>query len=145
MFAGIPITFANGLLWGMAGFVTFSLAPAYGLAPELPGMPAADLVSRQIWWTGTALVTGAACLLLAKTRASWAFAVAVALVVGPHIIGAPIAPDAPSAVPAHLATEFAAITLGTSLVFWLVLGSVFGRLNDVFATRSAVIPAGAAA
>jgi cobalt transporter subunit CbtA len=145
MFAGIPITFANGFLWGIAGFVTFSLAPAYGLAPELPGMPAADLVARQIWWTGTALATGGACLLLAKTRASWAIAVAIALVVAPHIIGAPVAPDEPSGVPAHLATEFASITLGTSLVFWLVLGSVFGKLNDVFAARGAAIPAGAVA
>ncbi|WP_332691306.1 CbtA family protein [Devosia sp.] len=143
MFAGIPITFANGFLWGMAGFITFSLAPAYGLAPELPGMPAGDLGARQIWWTGTALATGAACLLLAKTRASWAFAVAIALVVAPHIIGAPAAPDEPSAVPAHLATEFAAITLGTALVFWLVLGTVFGKLNDVLAARSAAVPAGA--
>jgi len=145
MFAGLPITFANGFLWGIAGFVTFSLAPAYGLAPELPGMPAADLAARQVWWVGTALATGAACLLLAKTRAGWAFAVAIALVVIPHIVGAPAAPDEPSAVPAHLATEFAAITLGTSLVFWLILGMVFGKLNDVFASRSATIPAGAAA
>jgi cobalt transporter subunit CbtA len=145
MFANIPITFANGFLWGMAGFVTFSLAPAYGLAPELPGMPAADLFARQVWWTGTALATGAACLLLAKTRASWAFAVAIALVVAPNIIGAPVAPDEPSAVPAHLATEFAAVTLGTALVFWLVLGTVFGKLNDVFAARSAAIPKGAVA
>lgn len=145
MFAGVPITFANGFIWGIAGFLTFSLAPAYGLAPELPGMPAADLVARQIWWTGTALATGAACLLLAKTRAGWAFAVAIALVAIPHIVGAPVAPDEPSGVPAHLATEFAAITLGTSLVFWLVLGTVFGKLNDVFATRGAVVPAGAAA
>ena len=145
MFAGLPITFANGFLWGLAGFVTFSLAPAYGLAPELPGMPAADLAARQVWWVSTALATGAACLLLAKTRAGWAFAVAIALVVIPHIIGAPAAPDEPSAVPAHLATEFAAITLGTSLVFWLILGTVFGKLNDVFAARTATIPAGAAA
>lgn len=143
MFSGIPITFGNGFIWGVAGFVTFSLAPAYGLAPELPGMPAADLVARQIWWTGTVIATGAACLLLAKTRASWAVAVAIALVVAPHIIGAPVAPDEPSGVPAHLATEFAAITLGTALVFWLVLGSVFGKLNDVFATRKAAVPAGA--
>src|SRR3546814_4839555 len=56
------------------------LAPAYGLAPELPGMPAADLAARQVWWVGTALSTGAACLLLAKTRAGWAFAVVIALV-----------------------------------------------------------------
>jgi cobalt transporter subunit CbtA len=145
MFSNIPISFANGFLWGIAGFVTFSLAPAYGLAPELPGMPAADLAARQVWWTGTALATGAACLLLAKTRAGWAFAVATALIVAPHIIGAPVAPDEPSAVPAHLATEFAAVTLGTSLVFWLLLGAVFGKLNDVFATRSATIPTGAVA
>jgi cobalt transporter subunit CbtA len=145
MFANIPITFANGFLWGLAGFLTFSLAPAYGLAPELPGMPAADLVARQLWWTGTALATGGAILLLAKTRANWAFAVAVALVVAPHIIGAPASPDEPSAVPAHLATEFAAITLGTSLVFWLLLGSLFGKFSDVFATRKAAIPAGAIA
>ena len=145
MFAGIPITFANGFLWGIAGFIAFSLAPAYGLAPELPGMPAADVFPRQIWWAGTALATGAAMLLLSKTRAGWAFAVAIALVVIPHIIGAPVAPDEPSAVPAHLATEFAAVTLGTSLVFWLILGTVFGKLNDVFAVRSAAVPAGATA
>jgi cobalt transporter subunit CbtA len=145
MFAGIPISFANGFIWGIAGFIAFSLAPAYGLAPELPGMPAADVFPRQLWWAGTAIATGGAILLLAKTRAGWAFAVAIALVVVPHIIGAPAAPDEPSAVPAHLATEFAAVTLGTSLVFWLVLGTLFGKLNDVFAARSAVIPTGAVA
>ena len=145
MFSGIPITFANGFLWGVAGFLAFSLAPAYGLAPELPGMPAAEVFPRQIWWVGTAIATGAACLLLAKTRASWAIAVAVALVVAPQIVGAPVAPDEPSGVPAHLATEFAAITLGTSFVFWLVLGTVFGKLNDVFATQRAAVPAGAIA
>jgi cobalt transporter subunit CbtA len=144
MFANIPITFANGLLWGAAGFITFSLAPAYGLAPELPGMPAADLFARQLWWVGTAIATGAAFVLLAKTRASWAIAVAVALIAAPHIIGAPVSPDESSAVPAHLATEFAAITLGTSAVFWAVLGTLFGRLNDLFAARAAT-PIGAIA
>lgn len=140
MIASIPITFANGVLWGLAGFLAFSLAPAYGLAPELPGMPAADLGARQIWWLATALATGGAFILLARTRAAWAFAIAALLIVAPHVIGAPVAPDEPSGVPAHLATEFAAVTLGTSAVFWLVLGLVFGRINDHLAAR---IPAGA--
>lgn len=145
MFANIPVTFANGFLWGIAGFLAFSLAPAYGLAPELPGMPAAEVFPRQLWWAGTALATGGAILLLAKTRAGWAFAVAAALVIIPHIVGAPVAPDEPSGVPAHLATEFAAVTLGTALVFWLLLGSLFGKFSDVLATRSVALPRAATA
>lgn len=91
------------------------------------------------------LAAGSALLLLAKTRASWAFAVAIALVLAPHIIGAPAAPDEPSAVPTHLATEFASVALGSALVFWLLLGSLFGKFHDVFATRSAAIPHGTTA
>jgi cobalt transporter subunit CbtA len=137
LFAGIPITFANGALWGLAGFLVFSLAPAFGLAPELPGMPAADVFPRQLWWAGTVLATGAAILLLAKSRVAWAIAVAVVLVAAPHIIGAPAAPDTPSAVPPHLAAAFAANALGTAAIFWIVLGAVFGRLNDTFAEHRA--------
>lgn len=84
--------------------------------------------------------------MLTKTRASWAFAVGIALVLVPHIIGAPAAPpDEPSAVLAHLATEFAAVTLGSALVFWLLFGTLFGKLSDIFATRSATHFAGATA
>lgn len=135
--ANLPIDTRTGWVWGAAGFAAFVLAPAYGLTPELPGMPAADLFARQLWWIGTALATGAAILLLARTRAPWAVAVAVALVAIPHIVGAPAAPDEPSAVPAHLAAEFAAAAIGTSAVFWLVLGTVFGGVNTYLAARPA--------
>ncbi|MDF2800035.1 MAG: cobalt transporter, partial [Devosia sp.] len=64
LLANIPITPGNALLWSLAGFASFTLAPAFGLPPELPGMPAADLGARQLWWVATALATGAACLLL---------------------------------------------------------------------------------
>jgi cobalt transporter subunit CbtA len=135
LFANLPITFANGVVWGFAGFLVFTLAPAFGLAPELPGMPAAEVFPRQLWWWGTVIATGAAALLLAKTRATWAIALAVVLVAAPHFIGAPQPPEEASAVPAHLATEFAAAALGTAAVFWIVLGLAFGRLNDFFAGR----------
>jgi cobalt transporter subunit CbtA len=39
----------QGLLWGLAGFATFNLAPAIGLPPELPGTAAAELTLRQYW------------------------------------------------------------------------------------------------
>ena len=38
---GKVITAREGLLWGIAGFAAFQLAPAMGLAPELPGTLAA--------------------------------------------------------------------------------------------------------
>jgi cobalt transporter subunit CbtA len=137
LFANLPITFANGVVWGFAGFLVFTLAPAFGLAPELPGMPAAEVFPRQLWWWGTVGATGAAALLLAKTRATWAIALAIVLVAAPHFVGAPQPPDEASSVPAHLATEFAAAALGTAAVFWIVLGLCFGRRNDLFARRAA--------
>ena len=137
LFAGIPITFANGVFWGLAGFLVFSLAPAYGLEPKLPGMPAGDLFARQLWWAGAVLATGAAVLLLAKTRALWAIAAAIVLAALPHLIGAPATPDEYTGVPAHLAAEFAASALGTTAIFWIVLGAAFGRLNDALAGNNA--------
>lgn len=139
VFANIPITFANGALWGLAGFLAVSLAPALGLPPELPGMPAADLGARQVWWWGAALATGAAALILAKFRAWPAIIVAAVLVMAPHVIGAPtLVGEHATAVPAHLANQFAAAALATAAVFWLVLGLTYGRINDFLATRKAV-------
>ena len=57
-FAGGIANWRQGVLWGLAGFAVFTLAPGLGLPPELPAMPAADLVARQIWWIGTVLATG---------------------------------------------------------------------------------------
>ena len=140
--AGIEITARNGVLWGLGGFVAFQLAPAFGLAPELPGMPAADLAARQVWWWGTALATGGAMLTIAKFRNWTAIGIAAVLILVPHIVGAPIAPHEPSAVPARLAAEFAATSLAVGAIFWLILGPLLGTFNERFA-RGAVAAKGA--
>ena len=59
IFAGDAIDERRSLAWAIAGFVASGLAPAAGLAPELPGSAAGDLVARQIWWIATAVATGA--------------------------------------------------------------------------------------
>ncbi len=138
----LPITFANGLYWGVAGFAAFSLAPALGLPPGMPGMPVADTLARQIWWFGAAASTGAAFILVAKIRAPWALAVAVALVLLPQLIAAPAAPTDPSDVPPRLTAEFVSVVLYNSAIFWVVLGLVFGRFNDYLASRTAAVPNG---
>lgn len=138
----LPITFANGLYWGVACFAAFSLAPALGLPPGMPGMPVADTLARQIWWLGAATSTGAAFILVAKIRAPWALAVAVALVLLPQLIAAPAAPTDPSEVPPRLTAEFVSVVLYNSAIFWVVLGLVFGRFNDYLSSRPVAVPNG---
>ncbi|MFN0194472.1 MAG: CbtA family protein, partial [Aestuariivirga sp.] len=65
LLSGLPITRRNGVIWGLCGFIAVSLAPAAGLPPELPGMPAGDLLQRQIWWIATIIATGAGLYLIA--------------------------------------------------------------------------------
>lgn len=125
----VPVTPANGFLWGLAGFSVFMLAPAVGLPPELPGMPAADLFERQVWWWATAAATALGIGLMALAK-PWAVRLAgVALIAAPHLWGAPHAAAMESAVPAALATAFAANALATGIVFWLTLGLALGLIG----------------
>ena len=143
---GLPITAANGVIWGIGGFVAFQLAPALGLAPELPGMPAAELGARQLWWWGTVLATGAGLLAVAKLRNWTGIGIAAILLLAPHIVGAPqLTGDHASGVPAYLATEFAAASLAAGALFWLTAGPILGWLNELFARRESTALKGAIA
>ncbi len=117
----------RGVLWGIAGFVAFALAPALGLPPEAPGVPAADLVARQGWWLGTVIATaaGLAAVVFAPRRAAKAAGVVVMTL--PHLIGAPHHAGA-ATIPPELATAFVIASLATTALFWLVLGGVSGAL-----------------
>lgn len=117
---------ARGIAWGLAGFAAFSLAPALGLPPELPGSAAAELGARQAWWLSTAVATAAGlALLFLQERTIWRVAGAVAILV-PHVVGAPHPPAVAVALPAELAAQFAVGSLAISAVFWAALGGVAG-------------------
>lgn len=116
----------RGLVWGFAGFSVFTLAPGLGLPPELPGMPAADLFMRQAWWIATVAATAGGLALVVRGRSA-VFAVAgVALIVAPHIVGAPQPDSHETLVPVSLHHSFVVATTVTNLLFWLVLGAVAG-------------------
>jgi cobalt transporter subunit CbtA len=121
MFSGIPISRGNSLIWGLCGFLAVKLAPAAGLPPELPGMPEADLLLRQVWWIGTAIATGAGLYLLATGKNTIKLIAAVAVIAIPHLIGAPQPVSAESAVPAALAAAFASNTLAAAAIFWCMI------------------------
>jgi cobalt transporter subunit CbtA len=132
---GRPVTWREGLLWGLGGFLAFNIAPSLGLPPELPGMPAADLLPRQLWWIGTAAATIGAIALLALGRSIPAAALAIALLVAPHLIGAPAAPEEATAVPHSLWHQFVVAVTITSLLFWTLLGGLTGALHQRFVRR----------
>ncbi len=123
---GRVITAREGLLWGIAGFAAFQLAPAMGLAPELPGTVAADLGARQLWWAGTAAATAVGLGLIAYGRGVPMVAVAVLLLAAPHLIGAPELEGFSGVAPPEVAAAFAARVLGVGLAVWALLGWVAG-------------------
>ena len=116
----------SGLLWGAAGFAVFALAPALGLPPELPGMTAAALESRQVWWIGTVIATAIGIGLFTESKSILPKIAALALLGAPHFIGAPHPFLFESNVPAELSAQFAVASLVTSAFFWLVLGATSG-------------------
>jgi len=125
---GIKVGADQGLLWGLAGFVAFQMAPAIGLAPELPGTVAAELGARQIWWWGTAAVTVLGFALLAYGPKPWGVVAAIALLAAPHVIGAPQPEGFHGVAPPEVAAVFTARVLATGMAAWAVMGWLAGRL-----------------
>lgn len=133
---GRSISGREGLLWGIAGFAAFQLAPAMGLAPELPGTLAADLGARQVWWWSTVAATGAGLGLIGYGRGLVAVVIGVGLIAAPHVIGAPM-PDGFSGVaPPEVAGAFSARVIGAALAVWAVMGWVAGQVWAKDSARS---------
>lgn len=108
---------APGVDVGLAGFAVFTIAPGLGLPPELPGVPAAPLLSRQIWWVTSALATAAGLGLIVFRRSIAAAIAGVILIMLPHLIGAPELEHVETNVPASLSHQFVVAVTLTSLLF----------------------------
>ena len=115
-----------GILWGVAGFVAFHLAPGFSLAPEVPGVAAADITARQIWWFATAGAALWALWLLAFGKGWGAWIGAAVLLMAPHVVGAPEPDSFSGPVPTEIGALFAARALGIGLAAWVLLGSFAG-------------------
>jgi cobalt transporter subunit CbtA len=113
----------QGLLWGLAGFLAWNLAPALGLPPKLPGTVVAPLFERQAWWIGTALASSIGLGLIFFAKPTWVKPLGLVLLALPHVIGAPILPDGDDSVPLELKRDFVVVSLAVAAVFWLVLGA----------------------
>lgn len=119
---GHKVTPSQGILWGGAAFLAVSLLPGIGLPPELPGIPAADLFARQMWWVGTVIASGAALALFAFGRGVVPVMAGIVLLILPHAIGAPQLPEFGGIVPPELSAEFAVRSMVEAFGGFAVLG-----------------------
>lgn len=134
-FAGGVQGWRQGMLWGLAGFAAFTLAPGLGLPPELPAMPAADLALRQAWWIGCVAATAAGLALIAWGGGPALGFLGAALLVAPHLIGAPQPASHESPIPADLHHRFVVAVTVTNLIFWILLGYAVALLRPRFAAE----------
>jgi cobalt transporter subunit CbtA len=139
-FAGDPIDRTHALAWAIAGFVAMGLAPAAGLAPELPGSASGGLVERQIWWIATAAATAFALWAFLRLESPWARLGAIVLLLAPHVIGAPHPHALESKVPAEVAAQFAARSLVVQALLWTAVGTAIGYLWPRLAAKPARRP-----
>ncbi len=138
VFAGVPIDEHHALAWAIAGFVACGLAPAAGLAPELPGSAAGDLVGRQLWWAGTAIATAVGLWAFLRTDHHPVVRLgAIVLLLAPHFIGAPHPHEFESKVPAAIAARFTALSLVVQALLWALVGIGVGLLWPKFAPKTA--------
>lgn len=122
----------QGVFWGLAAFAVFTLAPGLGLPPELPAMPAAELGARQVWWLATAICTAGGLALLVYGHSAPAAVAGVALLVAPHLVGAPQPVSHESPVPESLHHSFVVAVAMTTLLFWVLLGGLTGFFRERF-------------
>jgi cobalt transporter subunit CbtA len=137
---GHAINGRAGLLWGLAGFVAFHFAPGLTLAPEVPGVAAADVADRQIWWSATVAAAALAMWLIGFGRNWMAWGGAIVLLLAPHLIGAPEPASFAGPVPTELGALFAARAFGVGFAGWVLLGCFAGyfwqREGERMQTRS---------
>lgn len=117
-----------------AGWLSFHFWPSLGLHAEVPGMEAAPLQARQLWWVLAVASAGSACAVAGFARASWRWLVVAALLALPFVVGAPklqgdalagFGPEAHAALE-QLGTQFIWATTWVSLSFWVSLGLAGG-------------------
>ena len=130
--------FRIGVLWGIGGFAAFILAPAAGLPPELPGMMKAELIGRQFWWLGTAIVTATGLWILVFYKNPYLYILATVFLLAPHVLGAPIQHSIQgSIIPAELAAKFSTVSIGVNFIFWLMLGGLSAHFFKKFQPKTA--------
>ncbi|TSA49423.1 MAG: hypothetical protein D4R48_03425 [Nitrosomonadales bacterium] len=123
----------SGLLWGLAGYMVFFVAPSLGLPPEVPGAEAAPLVDRQLWWLMTVIMTASGLSFLIFARTGKVKILGAVMLGIPHLIGVPQPQVHASTAPVELVHAFIYATAIANAAFWLAFGGLMGFFYKKFA------------
>ncbi len=133
------LTVSQGVFWGACAYLSIFVAPAIGLAPEIPGMEAAHLEGRQAWWLLTVLFTALGLWSLAFKPSPFKIFASL-LILTPHLIGAPqpehhgFVNQNPEAITAltDLWHQFIIQTSIANGLLWLIIGTLSAILTLKF-------------
>ncbi len=125
----------QGLLWGAAIWLCLFGLPALGQAPVLPGVQAAPLQARQLWWALTAASSAGGLAVLCFVPSLWRV-LGLALLALPFAVGAPHAEGSAFAGMSAevapqmqaLAAQFVVATSVASALQCLLLGALCALL-----------------
>jgi cobalt transporter subunit CbtA len=117
----------RGVMWGIGGFAAFTLAPALGLPPGVPGLAVPDEQIAQVWWVMTTVLSGVGLAAMVFGKSYVLKFLGMVLLVLPHVLGAPVG-SGESQVPAELAARFSASSIVLSAIFWVMIGYFSGLL-----------------
>ena len=127
-------SFALAAWVAAAGFVSLHHWPTLGLHAKVPGMEAAPLHARQVWWVLAVGSAAGACAVAGFVQASWRWLVVAALLALPFVVGAPqlqgdalpgFGAEARAALE-QLGEQFIWATTWVALSFWVSMGVVGG-------------------
>lgn len=119
----------SGLVWGLAGFCVFCLAPGLGLPPELPGAVQVELEHRQLWWAATVISTAIGLSLLFLNPAFTFRIVGILFIIAPHFFISTITIETISPVPKDLSNSFIIASSVANILFWSAIGTLNGILK----------------
>ena len=92
----------------------------------MPGVAAADVYARQVWWFATVATAAIAVWLVAFGNGWVAWGVTIALLLAPHLIGAPEPQTFTGPVPTEIGSLFASRAFGIGMATWVLLGCFAG-------------------
>lgn len=119
-----PKVFWHGLLWGLAGYMVFFLAPALKLPPELPGAASSDLQVRQLWWVATVLCSALGLFGVVFSKSALLKLLGAGILLMPYLIDGPPHSEYTGSAPELLDHRFVIAVGMVNFFFWLALGLV---------------------